>query len=641
MLNKSIAYRLSIYISLSVIIVFIAFITIYFLFNQRLIKENVQNEAIGKSAEVMGNVNKHVVATKEVTDNVARQIYFYLEHGHAEDFIGGLLQKYTFLNAIHINIDVKSSNIKHHHYYCFPQGDSVKHIKRNVRIRTCISKEKSLAKIQERKKHDWTEPFYCQRNDNVVVSYYAPVMHSYHGEEPRHVGDVVCELSLLELNESINGIEIGDHGYAFLITREGNYITHPNKDLILNRNVFNLPPNTLRNSNVDLDKIFSEGLTGSVIAYPDYLNYEKAWVYHTPIKESGWMLIFVQPYRELFEPLYLPVLQMLFFSVMGILVIYLLVTYITNKQIQPLSSITQQLKTFSTVTGDSDDIPANEVEQVSESLNYMKSWYEKYKLSQSKEAEKSKIRKRDIRQASEIQRSFVKTDYPAFPGRTDIDLFALYKPAQGVSGDLFDYFFIDEEHLVFTIGDVSGKGVPAAFFMSVAQTIIKKNAIKTSARDIVTFVNKELYTTNQHQFFLTLFLGVFNVKTGLLKYCNAAHTAPYVLKGNGELLELAQSHGLPLGLYSDKLYEEAEINLSIGDSIVLYTDGVTELNDASNLQYSNERLEENLKSLQGHTPREMVHRIEKSLKIFIGDAIQSDDISLLILRYNGKQANDL
>jgi len=633
MLNKSIAYRLSIYISLAVISVFIAFIAIYFVFNQRLIKENVQNKAVGLSSGVIGNVNRHIVSTKEIACNLSEQIYHYLEHEHSEQFITTLLNKYSFINAIHINIDVKNPDITDHNYYCFKHNDSVRIFKANERFKTCISEDESFKKLLENKVEDWSEPLLCKRNKNVVVSYYAPVIHTFPGQEPRQVGDVVCELSLLELNESINSIKIGERGYAFLITQEGNYITHPQKDLILNRNVFNLPEKTLRRDRINLKEVLGKGLTGSVIAYPDHLNYEKCWVYYTPIVDSGWMLVFVQPYNELFEPLYLPVLQMLFFSVLGILIIYLLVTYITNKQIQPLSSITQELKHFSTVTGDTEGISENEIKQVSESLNYMKSLYERYKVNMSVEEEKRKSRKQDIMQASEIQRSFIKIEFPAFPGRNDIDLYATYKPARGVSGDLFDYFFVDKDHLIFTIGDVSGKGIPAAFFMSVAQTIIKNNSTELSAKKIVSATNRELFTNNQHQFFLTLFLGVLNVKTGKLIYCNAAHTAPYILKASGQLLNLDQSHGLPLGLFPDKYYKEAEIQLTKDDSVVIYTDGVTELHDAHNLQYGNKRLEENLKSLKGLNPQEMVVRIEKSLDVFIGESKQSDDISLLILQY--------
>lgn len=633
MLNKPIAYRLSIYISLAVIAVFITFIGIYFLFNQRLIKENVQNKAIGLSSAVIGNVKRHVVSTQEVADNVSNQIYFYLEHGNSEEFISSLLKKYSFINAIHVNIDEKNPDILYHNFYCYSNNDSVRIFKANERLKTCVSFEKSFVDLLKNKTKDWSEPLICERNSNIVVSYYAPIMHTEPGEEPKLVGEVVCELSLLELNESINRINIGEDGIAFLLSKKGQYLTHPNKDWILTRNVNNIPDRFVKGNKLNIKDVLEKGIESFTVVYAEYYNFEKSWVYLQPIKENGWTLVFALPYNELYEPLYLPLLQMLFFSVLGILIIYLLVTYITNKQIQPLSTITEQLKKFSTASGDTKNIPANEITQVSESLNYMKSWYEKYKVTQSEEDQKSKSRKRDIIQASEIQQSFIKTNFPAFPDRTDIDLYAIYKPAKGVSGDLFDYFFIDEDNLVFTIGDVSGKGVPAAFFMSVAQTIIKNNSNEISAKSIVEAANKELYTNNQHQFFLTLFLGIFNVKTGKLLYCNAAHTAPYILKNDGSLFELAQSHGLPLGLYHDKYYEEAEISIEKGDSLVLYTDGVNELQDENMLQYGNARLEENLKNLRGLEPKEMVLKIEKSLDLFIGNSKQSDDISLLILKY--------
>lgn len=635
MLNKSIAYRLSIYISLAVISVFIAFIFVYFLFNQSLIKENVQNSAISSSAEVISNVNYHVLSTKEVASNLSEQIYYYLEHGHTEDFIGLLLKKYPFINAIHINVDNKDEDIAYHHYYCFNRDDSIHIFKQNERITTCISEQESFEMLVKNEKSDWSEPMFCKRSQNVVIPYYSPIMHAFPGQDSIHVGDVVCELSLYELNKAVNNIDVGKNGYAMLVSKKGDFITHPNPDYILNRNILDVPGNKVKYSKEEVEAFLAKSLTGTAIAYPEFLQYEKSLAYYRPIEASGWIFIYIQPYRELYEPLYLPILQMLFISVLGILIIYLLVTYITNKQIKPLSSVTKQLKRFSSIVGDAENISKNEIQQVSDSLNYMRSWYENYKLSQTEEAQKTKIRKRDIGQASEIQQSFIKTTFPAFPDRTDIDIYGLYKPVRGVSGDLFDYFFIDDEHLVFTIGDVSGKGIPAAFFMSVAQTIIKINANVTSAQKIVEKANNELFTTNQHQFFLTLFLGVLNVKTGKLNYCNAAHTAPYILSTDGALQSLAQSHGLPLGIYADKNYRAANIQLQVGDTIVLYTDGLSEQSDTDNAQYGTDRLERNLKNLAGLNPQELTEKMEKSLSLFAGNAPQTDDISILTLCYKG------
>lgn len=633
MLNKSIAYRLSIYISLAVISVFIVFIVIYFLFNRQLIEENVENKAITISSEITGEVNQYVVSVREITSNISEQIIYYSKQNQAEHFLTSLVNKYSYINAIHVNIDSTVFDVDYRNYYCYRVEDSIRLAKSNSPFENCLKQEPSSAPLVAKQIPGWTEPFLCKKNNKVVVAMYFPIIQKSSIGKDEVIGEVFCELSLIEVNNSVNKVKVGDNGFAFIVSRSGVYITHPIKEWILNKNIFNLSKSVFDVEKFDVAAIQSGRQSGTLVAYPELYDYKKSWVYYAPVTENGWILLFVLPFNELYEPLYLPILQMLFFSVLGILVIYLLVTYITNKQIQPLSSVTQQLKMFSRIAGNLKDDSENEVAQLSQSLNLMRTWFEKYKVTRSMEDQKREIRERDIDQASEIQRSFIKTEFPAFPDRNDIDLHAIYKPASGVSGDLFDYFFVNEKQLIFTIGDVSGKGIPAAFFMSVAQTIIKSNANKETPRKIVEAANTDLFTNNQHQFFLTLFLGVLNVETGMLTYCNAAHTASYILKEDGTLIDLDQAHGLPLGLYHDKKYAEAKIQLEKGDCVVLYTDGVTELNDANRLQYGNERLEQNLKIMGGLSAAEIVMKIEKSLKQFRGESKQSDDISILILKY--------
>ena len=638
MLNKSIAYRLSIYISLAVISVFIAFIIISFLFNFGIIKENIEYKAKNTSIEVNSRVRQYVVTTQEVTDNISGQIIFYDKKNAVRPYVQNILKKYPFINAIHINLD-SVVDVNYHNFYAFSQADSVHVIEKNEPFVTCVNEDSVFQHMLNTPNVFWSDPIVCSRNKHIVVSYFAPVYETVDGEKKR-VGEVICELSLLELNESLNKMKVGEDGYSVLLSRNGLYLTHPRKEWIMKRNVYNLPKDVVNIDKSRLSDLLSGQATGMVIARPEQLNYQKSWVSVSRIEETGWVVLMVVPYSELFEPLYLPLLKMLFFAVLGILVVYILITYISNRQIQPLSSLTSQLKRFSDISGEAyeGDDSLNEIKQVSESLDLIKTWYEKNKLNTKNNEKLDRIKHDDIFQAAEIQQSLIKSEYPAFPDIKAVDLYSSYKPARIVSGDLFDYFFRDEKRLVFTNGDVSGKGVPAAFFMSVAQTIIKTvaanlNFKKSSA--IVREVNEQLYSNNVHQFFLTLFLGILNIKNGKLKYCNAAHTTAYVLKADGKLDRLADSHGLPLGLYREKDYEEGVYQLEEGDSIIVYTDGVTELQDENNMQYGTYRLEENLKSLSGLKPKEMVRRLEKSLKQFIGDTDQIDDITILILKYYG------
>jgi sigma-B regulation protein RsbU (phosphoserine phosphatase) len=637
MLNKSIAYRLSIYISLAVIGVFIAFIIFSYYFNSTILRSNIENKAIAKGSQAMMLGERQLVSTKEITFNVSEQVLFFAQHNDVDFLVSKLMTKYHYLNAIHVNIDSVVPNLQYHNYYYVRANDSIDYESGNELIYQCKMEKKILDGIIAKDTPGWTEVFNCKRNNKEVVSFYSPIRIQNSNHELVTIGSVITELSLSELNDSINSLKIGNTDYAFLVSKDGTYLTHPNKDYILNRNLYSLPPKIHSLDSIGINALLNKGMSGSIIAYPDYLNYEKCWTFYTPIKETGWTLIFVVPYDELFVPLYLLVLRMLFFSVLGILIIFFIVTYISNKLILPLSTVTSQLKKFSSTTGEFEINTRNEVELVSGSLDYLKTWYEKFKINQHQEEKLNTQREQDLLEASEIQMSLINNDFSAFEERTDIDLYAIYKPARIVSGDLFDFIFLDKDNLFFTIGDVSGKGISAAFFMSVAQTLLKSNSRFKTPGKIVSYANNELFTANQHQFFLTLFCGVLNIKTGVLKYCNAAHTPILILNMNGEITELEQSHGIPLGLHPNREYAESSLKLKAGDSLVLYSDGVTEIQNEYSEHFGNERFYRILHHLSTLKPKILIEEIEKNLDLFKGKMKQADDITIMVLQFKDKK----
>ncbi|MBW6535525.1 MAG: SpoIIE family protein phosphatase [Mariniphaga sp.] len=595
-------------------------------------RNNIENHAISMSMKVNSLVNQNTVTTNEVAKNLAKQIIYYSKNGDAEFLLSMAMKEYPFLNAIHVKID-SSIPLPYHHYYIFHNSeDDIIFKKNKTPIYYCQKGKELFENIPDTAVSGWTKPYRCHAKGNVVVSYFSPVETIEKDSQKTYSGHVICELSLTELNEAINQIEIGERGYAFLITDEGDYITHPNEEWILNQNVYSLPSKSIDQNKINLDAIFQNKLTGSTIVYPEILNFEKSWAYYTPVNENRWFLIFILPYKELFYELYWVTIRMILFALVGILFIYYIIYYITKKLIEPLSDVTSRLTVF---RGEnfSKKNTSNEVQIVSDTLEYLKEWFEQYRTVSEEEDMKSLRRKQDLQQASEIQMGLIKTKFPAFPNRTDIDLYAIYKPARVVSGDLFDYFLIDDENLVFTIGDVSGKGIPAAIFMSVAQTIIRSKADVNDAKTIVNKSNIELSTSNHHQYFLTLFLGVLNLRTGILNYCNAAHDFPYILKSDGKITELHVAHGLPLGLYPDKEYTESKIKLEKGDTIILYTDGVTELMNDQKNQFGSERLKEKLQKLGNLSPSEIVINLEKELADFKGDHPQADDICLFAIKF--------
>jgi phosphoserine phosphatase RsbU/P len=638
MINKSIAYRLSVYISLAVTGVFLAFILIAYYFNSNIIKKNIDNEAVnlGYKALIIGE--EQLVSAREITSNVSDQALFFAQHNEIENFVRKLMLKYHFLNAMHVDVDSGVPNVKYRNFHFYRSSDSILVQKEDELIYCCKNEERMFEVIMAGENPDWTEVFHCERNNKQVVGFYSPIRVLNAEDELVKVGSVITELSLSDLSDTINSFKIGKKdGYAFLVSKDGTYLTHPNKEWILNRNLYEIKEDEYKVSEDGISDLLRNGESGSVIAYPEYLNYQKSWIHFTPINETGWTLFFVVPYNELFVPLYLLVLRMLFFSVLGILVIFFIITYISNKLIQPLSTVTSQLKKFSSASGDAEIGTRNEVQLVSESLNYLKSWYEKFEINQYQEEKLNSQRKQDLLEASEIQMSLINTDFTAFAHREDIDLFAIYKPARIVSGDLFDFFFLDNDNLFFSIGDVSGKGISAAFFMSVAQTLIKSNSKLKSPGKIVAGTNNELFTVNQHQFFLTLFVGVFNLKTGFLKYCNAAHTTTLILNSEGEIKELNSSHGMPLGLYPNRDYNESFISLEQGSSLILYSDGVTEMQNHDKIHFGNERFYQILRANKSSKPEKLIRGIENELDLFKGKMKQTDDVTIMVLQFKSKK----
>ncbi len=635
MFNKSIAYRLSVYISIAVISVFLLFIIVSFFFNRQVLKENIEHQAIGVSEKVNTQITRNITKTRDVTQNISKQIIYYGRNGDAEKLLSMVMEDYPFIHAIYITID--STVAMPNHHFILKRDNGVMVFKESQQESYFNENEKQIHHfVPDMGGEGWTQPYQLLDNGELKISYFCPV-RSFPRDGPGE-GLVFCELSLTEFNDIINQIKIGDRGYAFVVDKTGTYITHPSEENILKDNLFELSGRVINRKKIDIQTIFDENLTGSAIVHPERLGFEKSWAYYTPVNQGRWYLIFIMPFRELFRELFSHTIYMLLFAVLGILAVILIITYISNRLILPLRRVTRQLNKLSGPRGVDSKKNKNEVKQVSDSLNYLNRWFEDYKAARDEELLKMDRRREDLQQASEIQQSFIKTNFPAFPDRTDIDLHAIYQPAVIVSGDLFDFFFMDDENLLISIGDVSGKGVPAAIFMSIAQTQIKNNASDKKAKSIVQKVNNDLFTSNQHQFFLTLFLGILNVKKGEINYCNAAHTTPYLLKPDGRVIPLKQSHGLPLGLYADTKFKDSLVKLEMGDKLILYTDGLTDQQDPDQNHFGAKRLKEELSRAATLSPAGVTRKIEESLGVFRGKGEQTDDICLFVIEYKSTPA---
>ena len=241
----------------------------------------------------------------------------------------------------------------------------------------------------------------------------------------------------------------------------------------------------------------------------------------------------------------------------------------------------------------------------------------------------------DLKVAKEIQQSILPKDFPAFPEIPSFDLYATMNAAKQVGGDFYDFFMVDDNHLGFIVADVSDKGIAASIYMAVSRTIIRATALKgLSPNECLEYSNNLLSKDNANSMFVTVFYGLLDLESGVVKYCNAGHNPPCLIKTDGSTEYGPVTGDLVIGVMEDMPYKEAEFTMAPGESLFLFTDGVTEALNVNDALYHESRLEEVLKNTQTLTPKEVVDKVTVNLSEFTKGAEQSDDITMMSITYN-------
>ncbi len=239
--------------------------------------------------------------------------------------------------------------------------------------------------------------------------------------------------------------------------------------------------------------------------------------------------------------------------------------------------------------------------------------------------------------AKDIQRASLPSTFPAFPDRMEFDLYADMTPAKVVGGDFYDFFLLDDDHLVLAIADVSGKGIPAALFMMVGKQALRNCALQGgSPAEMMTFVNDHLCENNPNDMFVTIWLGILTISTGEITACNAGHEYPALLLDSGRYELFEEPHGLACGAMPGETYENYTFRLPPGGKLFVYTDGVVEAHNAKDELYGEEELVNELNRGVSDTPEESVKRVLKQVNDFAGECEQFDDITMLSVWYKGE-----
>lgn len=280
---------------------------------------------------------------------------------------------------------------------------------------------------------------------------------------------------------------------------------------------------------------------------------------------------------------------------------------------------------FATKPIDLDDLSVT-IEKAIEQINYVKA-------SQQEHNQLESI-KEDLSAATEIQAAILPRIFPPFPDIADkVDIYASMTPAKDVGGDFYDFFRIDDNRIGFVIADVSGKGVPAALFMAVSRTLIRAIGLSgISSHECMTQANKLLCKESLDSMFVTVFYGILNTETGEVNYTNAGHNPPYILRHNNTVEPLPLSKNFIVGVFDDFEYQSDTLKLEPGDSLVMYTDGVTEAFNDKREMFGEDGLEKTLKSVPGAGSQEIIESLLDDISEFVGNAPQSDDITILTIK---------
>jgi len=488
----------------------------------------------------------------------------------------------------------------------------------------------------------WSEPYFDEGAGNIMMSTYSIPFFRKSGEDRVLTGIVTADISLDWLVDIVSRISPSESGFSFLISQSGVFVTHPDRELIMRESLFSVAEAADDKELRAVGRAMIDGKQGFV-ALKNHFAGQKAWLYYAPIPAVGWSIGVVFPEEALFAGLRGLNRMVLIIGTAGFGILFLIIVLASGTITRPLRTLTKEAAEIARGNLDVEmaEVKSNdEVGELSRSFDNMKVALKEY-IAHLAETTAAKERyESELKIARTIQMSFLPKIFPPFPANVEFDIYATLVPAKEVGGDLYDFFLLDEEHLFFSIGDVSGKGVPAALFMAAAKTLMKGTAGRgISPSEVLSRVNRELCLENDSLMFVTVFCGVLNFRTGEVFYSNAGHNPPLVLRPGQPPEWLPLPDGFFLGTMEDAVYETRRTVLAPGDRLLIYTDGVTEAMNDQKAFYQEERLIRVAKEHGQNSPEELVREILGSVRAFAGSEPQSDDITLLALLFRGGQSN--
>lgn len=476
----------------------------------------------------------------------------------------------------------------------------------------------------------WSEPYYDEGGANMIMTTFSLPLYDSDGEM---YAVFTADISLEWFAGKVNEVKLYPHSFNYMIGRGGTYLISDRKEAILNESFFARPLLEGDEGMLETGHRMVNGESGMATFHRDGENY---YLFFAPVMTTGWSVCIACLDSDVFASVHGMRNMMIGLSVAGLLLLAWVCYFTIRRLTAPLTRFAEsatEIAQGNFMAMLPDIHSKDEMKTLHESFGHMQKSLVDY-IDELKRTTASKERiESELRIARNIQMGMVPKIFPPFPEREDVDLYAKLIPAKEVGGDLYD-FFIEGSKLYFIVGDVSGKGVPASLVMAVTCRLFRTvSAHFQTPAEIVSALNDALAESNESNMFCTFFIGILDLASGHLQYCNAGHNAPVLLSPSGEAKFMKVETNLPLGLFGEFPYMGQECTIEKGTSIFLYTDGVTEAENAEKVLYSDERLLRQLDVLKKDNPHTMVEGVLADIERHVAGADQSDDITIMCLYY--------
>jgi len=472
----------------------------------------------------------------------------------------------------------------------------------------------------------WTEPYFDDGGGNtIMITYSAPFRR-----DDAFWGIATIDIAMSQLMQQAAKAPVGTTGYVFIVSKQGRYLAYPDASKIMQA--------AIQDSHPELGQHMLAGESGFLRTHEPLQN-RQAWIAYAPVQNGELSLAIVYPEAEALAEARRLRVELLATGFVGLIGLFGALIFIARSVSKPI----QQLARAAQLVADGDleqrlsvTSPTEEVRHLTNAFNKMT---RDLQMRMQELRYTTTVKERfegELNAARSIQMSLVPKNFPAFPGRPEFDVHALLRPAREIGGDLYDFYFLDEDCLCFLIGDVSGKGVPAALFMAVTKTLLKASSSRSiSMAHLMEQVNNELCEQTDSGMFVSLIYGHLDVKTGQLEFTNAGHPAPYLIATDGCVRPLAGEKDVAVGAMAGLEYHSNRVQLAVGETLFFFTDGVPEALDRSDHFYANSRLEIVLRDLAGLPVEKMTRGVVRDVRTFCGEREQSDDISVMAVRWLG------